>query len=298
MAEVVESERQDGLLWRIARLHPAWMFLVVVVSFVLPAIVGGHLGELPRHVTPLITLVILVVSNLCFLIPVLYIYGLILLLSGRFHSTSPRRLAGASLALVITLTPVIGFFPLIAIVDAGEKNSGSGLLFLLLLMAAVVAYLQLLVMATKELVRAERDEFRWLLRTLTSLALFLWPLGFFWIQARVRRLVREFDTGNFSRLPLEAAGFSEDKIDQSIELTRRVRPSLAESYAELLIRRAGGSRIRDRRTAGGMTWEFMVGDSSFRLVFANDPPLFTLHSSANPEAEGLFTLWWRLKESN
>jgi hypothetical protein len=128
--------------------------------------------------------------------------------------------------------------------------------------------------------------------------LFLWPLGFFWIQARVRRLVREFDTGNFSRLPLEAAGFSEDKIDQSIELTRRVRPALAESYAELLIRRAGGSRIRDRRTAGGMTWEFMVGDSSFRLVFANDPPLFTLHSSANPEAEGLFTLWWRLKESN
>jgi len=298
VAEAGTSERPDGLLWRIARLHPAWLIVVIAVSLILPTFVGAHLGDLPRRATPLATLIILVFTNLCVLLPVFYIYGLILLLSGRFHSSRPRRLVGASIALVIAVAPVVGFFPLIALIDASEKESGVALLFLMLVIAAVVAFLQLLAIATRELTQAEQSHHRWLLQRATSLALFFWPLGFFWIQARVRRLVREFDTGAYSRLPMEAARFSDEIGDEAVPLTRRVPPRHAKGYAEELIRRAGGSRIRDRRTAGGMTWEFMVGDSPFRLVFTNEPPLFTLHSSANPEEEGLFSLWWRLKESN
>jgi hypothetical protein len=205
---------------------------------------------------------------------------------------------GASVALVISVTPVVGFLPLIALSDANEKSSGGALLFLTLITAAVVAFLQLLAIATRELTQAEGNNFRWLLQRATSLALFFWPIGFFWIQVRVRRLVKEFDTGEYSKLPMEAVRFSDDVVGEAIPLTRRVPRRHAKSYAEELIRRAGGSNIRERRSAGGMSWEFKAEGSPYSLVFSNEPPLFTLHSSASPEEEGLFKLWWRLKESN
>jgi hypothetical protein len=119
-----------------------------------------------------------------------------------------------------------------------------------------------------------------------------------WVQARVRRLVREFDTGVFSRLPIEAVGFSEDSTDEAIPLTRRVPRQHAEAYAEAFARQAGGSIIGRRKSARRWTWDIVIDKAPLRLVFEADPPLFTLHTDSDPAEGVLFETWMRVRGSD
>lgn len=291
------TARQDGLLRRIARLHPGWNCALIFVSLIFPVFFGAHLDDLQRHATPGAGLLVLLAANLSILFPLLYIYGLVVLLSGRFHSPWPRRLGGASVAITILAASILGFLPLVAVVDAWDESDKLSLALgvLLVFMAAVVSFWKLVSVASDVLLEAEQTHGNWLRAHATSMALYFWPIGFFWIQARVRSLVKEFDTGQFSRLPLEAVGFRDDGLDRSISLTRRVGPQHAEAYAEQLARRAGGSITRRHKSARGLNWDITIDKEPLRLVFENDPPLFTLHTESDPEDEVLFKTWMRLR---
>lgn len=298
MGAGVKVEDQRGILWRIARLHPGWNCVLIMTSLVLPVGVVAYLEHLGRPATPLGAmgaLFLIVLANLSLLLPLLYIYGTIILLSGRYHSRGGRSFGKSSVAMAYLAAVILGFFPLAGIISGMAKDKGFGpvLLAMMVIFGIWFAFKHLLTRAAWELVGAEGGDV-WQRKNFTRLSLLFWPIGFFWIQARIRRLVGEYETGVFSRLPLEDLLDIEETREDVIYLTSRVVPEHAEAYAEQFARHIGTFLRRKRKMREGITWEVIFEKAPLALIFQNEPPTFRLEARDPAAVEPLRHIFKRL----
>ena len=290
---------QNSLPWRLARLNPAWISLLILTSVLFP------LSEFSWNLEPnsldraVAKLVLFELQFACLALPLLYVYGVIHLVSGRFHSPLERRMTAPTVAIVLVMSMALGFLPWIAVVGGLEKNDVTAVLLVTLpwFIGAAVSAWQLLRIASKELVWAEWGVNANRLRQFgTFLALLFWPVGFFWVQARIRRLVREFETGEFTRLPMDGAYFPDEETHDEIGLTEHIGPELAEVYAQELVRRTGGSILRRRKTTEGLSWAVKIEGIPLMLFFERDPQRMYLKSQGKAGQVLLDQLWVRFRE--
>lgn len=297
------TDRQNGILWRLARLHPAWNCVLITTSLLLPIATFAYIDYVGSPATLLQGLgglLLMVLANLCLPLPLLYIYGTIVLLSGRYHSRGDGSLRESTVAVVVLTVVILGFIPLVAILHRLAQDNDVGVLVvgMILMFSVLISFKHLLRKAALELVLAEGRDDGWLRGILTWLAVLFWPIGFFWIQARIRRLVREYETGEFSRLPLEKLLDSVSDVEETwagvIYLTSRVIPEHAEAYAQQFAQHIGAFLKKRRKVQEGVIWEMNFEKAPLVLIFENEPPTFRVEASDPSALEATESLFKRL----
>lgn len=253
------SERSDGILWRIACLHPGWMTLpvaCVIGLLVAPVFLAAHGPEAA-----------LATGVAAWALSVAVVIGHVLLViaqtSGRFLSRRPRRLIGPNLAVLAMIAALIAGLAL-SDVNADRDTVMDGALVLFVLAAI---YLQ--IRASVNLVEAERGFGGGTGQKIGTYLLFtFWIVGVFFIQARIRKLAIAFAEGRLADLPREKLELVEAKPGTlALVLTERVDAAGFEAYGTELIRRLDG-HVRDKASPpAGVRWDVEIGGSDFWLLF-------------------------------
>jgi|GEM_PF-4612116 len=264
------TEAQDGILWRLARLHPGWMTVPVVAAFLLN-VAGFYLAGGARGAGEAGSLIASVP-----LTALTYIYAFLVatLVAGRFHSRHKRRLGRLRIALAGMLAGFFGM-PLFAVLGGPlspliTERSNWGETALLVAWGVFVACgIYMMVRASLDLVEAERGFGGGAGRKLGTLLLFFfWLFGVFFIQARLRRLILKFAAGDVVRLPMEKLElFEEDTGKLALTLSESVSEKDFNAYGKELIQRLDGHILK--RIDGG-SWKVEIEGSNFLLRF--DPP--------------------------
>ena len=269
MAEAAKSERQDGLLWRIARLHPAWMAVPVGLFFCIytPAFI------LSQHETgteaPLS--VVIALPSLAFIF--IHAFLVTVLVAGRFYARRRRRLMLPGLAITVVIGGPFVLLPAALLAASLGVFQGPGLWLKSIVVptvgASLVAGYYLMVRASLDLVEAERGFGGGTGRKIGTFLLFaFWVFGAFFIQSRVRRLAFRFASGRGKRLPMEKLEPLEMESGAfALILTESVERLDFDSYADLLVGRLDGHVKRRRDLPLGPCWDIEIEGSDFRLLF-------------------------------
>ncbi len=259
---------QDGILWRLARLHPGWMAVPVACAFILNGLAyffaerEGGAGEAGS----------LVASLPIFALACGYAFLVTALVSGRFHSTGPRRLRGPTIGLVVVFTCLLAM-PLFVVLGGIfgvplKAGSWPEQAMISAWGTFVVSGYYLMIRASIDLVAAERGFGGGTGRKIgTFLLLFFWVFGVFFIQARLRRLVRKFAAGGLVRLPMEKLELVESTSGRlALVLTEDVGGEGFEAYGEELINRLDGHILKKADLPNGVVWKVEIEGSNLRLL--------------------------------
>jgi len=134
---------------------------------------------------------------------------------------------------------------------------------------AVMAAFYLVIRACLDLVEAERGFGGGTGRKIGAFILFIfWFFGFFFIQARIRRLALKFDAGGVASLPTEKLELREvPSGNLSLLLTERVSVQDFDAYGEELIQRLDGHILKKSGPSDGRCWDVEIEGSNFQLAF-------------------------------
>ena len=308
MAEAAKSERQDGLLWRIARLHPAWMAVPVGLFFCIytPAFI------LSQHETgteaPLS--VVIALPSLAFIF--IHAFLVTVLVAGRFYARRRRRLMLPGLAITVVIGGPFVLLPAALLAASLGVFQGPGLWLKSIVVptvgASLVAGYYLMVRASLDLVEAERGFGGGTGRKIGTFLLFaFWGFGAFFIQSLL------FDLAS-KRVILEPEGDSAEllldrlrtwlapmaAVDCKVEfpLERLMLEPMAsghlcleltelpgwwdfELYAGELLRRLEG-RVTEKATVVDMhLWNVEIETVPLRLVYEDYPNRICLESDSD-----------------
>lgn len=275
------TERQDGILWRLARLHPGWVMLVVWVDQFLG--IGARLAAESGSpwAAPFLAVFILLYLG--------YPLFVLLFVPGRFRSRSFRRPGRAILAfgfvglagLFASLVDEEWFRTLLA-----DRSSPFAIAFQLIWnLGGLAAFFYLFIGAAIALAHAEKGPTARFGRKLwTVLQFFYLPFCVFFIHRKIRRLLQDFENGDpiIANLPLEAL-----KIERQagghlfLLLTERIGWEDFDIYAKELLHRLDGGVLQTRSVAIRQVWNVKFETLPFRLVYDGYPNRVMLESESH-----------------
>lgn len=287
---VVRTTENSVLSW-LARLHPAWMWLLLFVACCLPAMVtghlfGAHLAAYSDRMQPYER--VLAVSSI--LVPISYALFVTLVTSGRFRSQRERSIRGPLVAfglVAVAITTLYALFPWTDR-DVEALNQTMGLLERIALatgvLAATTVYFYVFYRSVVDLVDAERGAAGRLGRKVgTAFLLLYWFIGVVFIQKRLRCLLRNSEGGNRNELPLEKLEIQRQASGHlSLLLTERVSGEGFEDYAAELLHRLDGRLVKRVDGPDIHVWDVEVETTPLQLVFDDFPFGVTLESRSYP----------------
>lgn len=186
------TAREGGLTWRVAKIHPSLIFAALFVALIYVV----YLDEIVIEPEPRFRGLVPALWTAIFLSYPLFV---ILFVSGRFASRSPRRVKlptaafFAAQALFVFSAVVMGT----STTDVDREFNTSELFALgTCSLATGFGLLYLLIGAPVALVRAERGHYGSLLQVFGAFLLFLYGpfFGWYFLHRRVRRLVTNYET--------------------------------------------------------------------------------------------------------
>lgn len=276
------TEAQDGILWRIARLHPLWVTLVVWLGFV------AYTGYMQWFEAAPVLAVASFTGFMLFHMS--YPLFVLLFLSGRFRTWSPpqpgRALAAFfAIEILIAAGILVGPDDLEVVTDAANAGDVVAILaFAAPFSILVVSFCYLIVGAALALVAAEYGKAcRTWPKIVTSLQFFYLPICVYFLHRRIRRLVQDFESGDpiVVNLPLDAL-----KIERQASghlyllLTECIGWEDFERYAKELLRRLDGRAYEKGAAADMHLWNVEIETLPFRLVYDDYPDGVTLESES------------------
>jgi len=266
------TEGQGGFLWRLARLHPAWMALPVIIAFAVNALAVdllGRAGETGGVEALAAVLQLLAVLGSSLFVAV-YAFLVSAMVSGRFHARRSRRLRAPAIAMAVVVAAPLAAVLVLAVPvlsQAREALLENTIGVLYGISTLLVFYL--MIRASVELVDAERGFGGGTGRKIgTFLLLGFWLIGVFFVQARIRRLALTYQQGKAIDLPREKLKLVETGSDRlSLILTERVFAEDFDAYGEELIRRLDGHILKKAAGSEGQSWKVEIEGSNFHLLF-------------------------------
>jgi len=278
------TERQDGILWRIARLHPGWITLIVWVGWL---VFGGYAeatGDNPLAAAAFFAGFMLLYMG--------YPLFVLLFASGRFRSRSPRRAGmplGAFFVILIIFSAAIlaGADRIESVVEAANAGSiAANLAFGVPFLFAATAFFYLLIGAALALVEAETGRAASFSRKFGTVFAFLYLMfGVFFIHQRIRSLVARDGMPDpiVDDLPMERLTIAPMASGHlCLELTEMPNWESFGRYAEELLRRLDG-RVVERITIVDMhLWNIDIETVPLRLVYEDFPNRISLESESYP----------------
>jgi Protein of unknown function (DUF3630) len=292
------TERQGGILWRLARLHPGWVTLFVSSGwFIFGPLTDYLAAHPPLAVVPITGFMLFYMG---------YPLFVLLFVPGRFRSRSFRRPGRAILAF--GFVGLAGLFS--SIVDEewfrtllANRSSSSAIAFQLIWnLGGVAAFLYLFIGAAIALAHAEKGPTARFGRKLwTSLQFFYLPFCVFFIHRKLRNLIVDFENGDpiIANLPLEAL-----KIERQagghlfLLLTERIGWEDFDIYAKELLHRLDGRVAETRSMAIRQVWNVRIETLRFRLVYDGHPNRVMLESESHAGDMLLKKLQARLAPDN
>lgn len=275
------AEGRDGLLWRLARLHPGLVTLIVWLGFFVVPGFGEAVWENSS--------VAAVLSIGVYFIYLGYPCFVLFFVAGRFRSRSPRR-TGRILAAV---TAMSAFCISVLVVDherySAFLEAGSVLAIVIHLTILLVLFLAIfypLIGAAVALAGAEMGPTASFRRKFgTSLQFFYLPFCVFFLHRRIRRLVSDFENGDpmVVNLPLEVLKIERQASGHlSLLLTEQVGWEDHERYADELLRRLD-SHIGEKGYLAGMyLWKVEIETVPLQLVYEDSLNRVMLKSDSYP----------------
>lgn len=275
------TAREDGLTWRLARLHPLLVFAVLFMALILVVYLDEIVIEPESRFRGFVpSLGIAIYSG--------YPLFVILFVSGRFASRSTPRFKLPVAAFVAVqlfgLVVTIMSSDLRAALQAGELMIALPFWTLWLLCAVSLFYL--LIVAAYALVEAERGPYRSGHQVFGAVLLFFYgPFGWYFLHRRVRRLVANYETCDPIAIELPTEKLVMEKGASGhlgLELTERIGWDDFENYATEILRRLD-ARVIERATMVDMhLWDVEVETVPLRLVYEDHPDRIILESSSFP----------------
>lgn len=278
-------ERQDGILWRLARLHPGWVTLIVWTGYAFLT-VAHWMVNLAHQAS----------AAAAFSGFMLFYMGYplfaLLYLPGRFRSKSRRRPESA-LAAFFALWVFVGaamaagednMGALLGAADAGEVAAVLAFAVPFLIVASATFYL--LVGAALALVEAETGgiaSFRW--KVGAAFAFLLLIIGAPFIHQRIRCLAKQANKADLvvDALPLERLVIERMASGHlSLELTEQPSWESFERYADELLRRLDGRVVERDTTVDMHLWSVEIETVPLRLVYKDFSNRVNLESDSYP----------------
>ncbi|MEO3430968.1 DUF3630 family protein [Pelagibius sp. CAU 1746] len=295
--EMNPANGPDGPLWRLARLHPG-----LVMLFYFAAGFGGALWDEMLQRTGAVAQVL--TGPVVLLLLQSYPLFVILLVSGRFASSSPRGLRLPVAAFIYV--GIGGLFVLLVgyLVTGSAYEVPTAARYVAGSMAALfgVAWFYLWIAASVRLLEAEKGLYYGGLQAFGTFLLFLYLpfFGAFFLHRRIRSLVRRFEYGDpmIVNPPLEALKIERQAGGHlSLLLTERMVFEDFGRYAEELMRRLDGKVTEKGYAAGMHIWNVKIETLPFRLVYDEFPNGVTLESESHAGDMLLSKLQKRLTHS-
>lgn len=278
--------QHGGLAWRLARLHPLMVLSVLFLGLVFAMAPAETLLQ-----SGLYSYGFKAASGFA----VLFCYPLfvILFVSGRFASRSPRRFklpVAAFLAPFVFLTFVVLVLSLFGREFQRAFEAGSLIAVLplwTLWSLAVLGVFYLWIGAAVALVEAERGPFRSRLQIFGTFLLFFYGpfFGWYFLHRRLRRLVKYSETRdpNSTDLPIEKLTIEKGASGHlGLVLTERIGWDEFEVYAGEILRRLDARVIERAITVDMQLWDIEVETVPLRLVYEDFPNRVVLESSSFP----------------
>ncbi|WP_299615797.1 DUF3630 family protein [Pelagibius sp.] len=292
---MVLEARQNGILWRIARLPAGLVFAVLFLTLVFTV----YIDEVVLLPEPSLLGTYPILLTAVWLSYPLFV---ILLASGRFASRSQKRFKLPVAAFFAVQAFLI--FPTIvgpATARAFEAGDLAVLVpFWALWLAAAGGLLYLLFAASFALVKAERGRRGGGLQIFGAFLLFGYGpfFGWFFLHRRVWRLVTTFETLDpvAIELPMEKLTLDKDASGHlALVLTERVGWDDFEAYASEVLRRLDARVSEKASTVDMHLWEAQVESVPLRLVYEDFLNRVSLESDSYPGDMLLKTLQTRLR---
>lgn len=274
------TEAENGILWRFARLHPG-----LVLLFFFTAVFGGAIWDEMLQRSGAVAQVL--VGPLVLLLLQAYPIFVILLVSGRFVSPSPRRfrLPVAAIVCVGIFGLLLSFYRYRTLSGGIEVSTSVSNILGVLAVLFAVAWFYLWIAASVRLLKAEKGPYYGGLQVLGTFLLFFYLpfFGVFFLHRRIRRLITDFERGDpmVMNPPLEALKIERQAGGRvSLLLTEQIGLEDFERYAAELLRRLDGKVAEKGYAAGMHIWNVEIEDVAFRLVYDDFPNRVTLESES------------------
>lgn len=277
-------EKQGGILWRIARLHPGRVTLIVWAGYFA---IGGY-GETVNNDPP----VAAAYFTAFMLLSMSYPLFVLLFTSGRFRSRASRqsgRALAAFLAIQIFVSASILAGPemMTAITDAANEGEFAAILvFMIPFLAVATAFFYLLIGAALALVDAECGTAGGFGRKFGTAVGFLYLIfGVYFIHQRIRQLVTDYENADSIIMDLPMERLVVEPIASghlSLELTDQPSWESFERYAEELLRRLDARVVERGSTVDMHLWTVEIETVPLRLVYEDFPNRVSLESDSYP----------------
>lgn len=282
-AEATQHEKVgalDRLLWRIARLHPGWVTLIVCIGFL--AYVLGEEASRGNPVAAALSSAAIMLFYLGYPLFVLFF------VPGRFRSRTPRR-SRLTLAALVVLAAFLLFTSFVDQEWYGallESKSPIVVTFhVVLVLSGFISFLYVVIGASIALAVAEKGPAaRFWRKFRTLLQFFYLPLCVYFLHRRIARLVSDFEQGDpiVVNFPLEALEIERrDGKHLALRLTGQVGWEDFERYAEELLRRLDGQAGATDCIAGMHLWNLTIETIPLQLAYEDYPDRIWLESDSH-----------------
>jgi len=275
------TDKQEGILWRIARLHPGPMWLLLLVAMILLSVLIGVFEALDS----LLAIPVALLAHALVLLA--YPLFVITFLSGGSVAPSSGAVKRTAVAfcLAVASAAILSTFRYLTLSGVADLPDGlerSLVAFVLLFFAA---WFYLGFSASAHLLQAEKGADYGLIQVFGTFLLFFYLpfFGVYFLHRRIRRLVRDFESGDpiIVNLPLEALKTERQASGHlSLLLTERIGWEDFERYAEELLRRLDGLVAEKGSAADMHIWNVEIETLPFRLVYDDFPNGVTLESES------------------
>jgi len=275
--------QQNGILWRIARLHPGWVTLIVWVGYWFHVLSVEVFQGIPIASAAAFTVF------LCFHFG--YLLFVLFFVSGRFRSRSQvkavRALSAICAVEVLAVSAIFaGPDSLQTLIDAG--NSGDAVANMALTAAFLTLFVALLYLIAAPALALVDAEFGGSARTWRKIAallqFFYLPFCVYFIHRRIRRLVTQEGRPDpiVYELPRERLALETMKSGHlCLELTERVGWEDFARYGEELLHRLDGRVVAKGSISDMHLWHVEIETLPLNLVYEDFPNRIRLESDSH-----------------
>lgn len=282
MAEATKSERQDGLLWGIARLHPGVLWLLYFATFFL-------IGSIPGSILVEVGSVLKVIVGLLILLSWwAYPLFVIAFLSRVFTSSSPERLKRAvgAFAFVGLWVVVVAFVSSMFLSKSADLPPGVQFALDVTVVPLFAALFYLWIAASLALVQAEKGSAYSGKHVFGAFLLFFYlpAFGAYFLQRRIQRFARDQAESDSlqQQLPMERMVLAPMKSGHlSLELTEFPNWRSFERYAEALLCRLDGQVVRKGSGVDMHIWSIEIESVPLRMIYEDFPNRVSLESDSD-----------------